>query len=673
MANVTNKIFVDKMGGRPATSYIGQPGEIFYDPAVGDLRLSDGATAGGKSLLSSQDSGTYRGFQAGCNQFLNNTETNIAQIVIHNAEEKVDYIKYTGNKTNRDDFYVTSLNEGQGGSSANTVVLLNVYSNDTNNRETLLTIDLLRAFVRKFVDLVLYDDNDERRTDINDMKEAFYDNSKELNSVFPTGTLYPNFGFEDGFRITDPEYVWPETNTNPENYTAGFRVTVNADNFSSLYDDNASVTFYDSGEGFEVGDVIIVPGQQMYGIDGEHDLTLTVTELKSGHIKSLQMTNPGSDIIPQERDNSYSIGGEVGGTGASIRVISCTSSGAIEQWEMVNDGQNYQVGDTLILNTGGTSAQFEVIEIGTDGISDWTVSGTAYRGSPHRVSNGYWPEYFIQDGGEDQYDTANFISSDKSTSSYIADFYNGKMTLGNGIKIGIDLESGMYGMIRYADGDFNTFRLISQATDNSNVWYITGEGISDEGATVRFDSIPYGAGDVINSNGNGPFGFGSSYCTVYEDSIWGMIITDNSSNSIYYNGNHGADGNGYAQQSVLMGETGTNQTSVQIPQIKVDQDEYTLKSSAAGSHIYYNNGGDNTVRVPTEAHELFPVGTAITIVSGTDGRTYIDPQDSDITRIYGAGFDEYNVAWYIPANSMATLLKIATDRWMLSGAGLGID
>jgi hypothetical protein len=231
----------------------------------------------------------------------------------------------------------------------------------------------------------------------------------------------------------------------------------------------------------------------------------------------------------------------------------------------------------------------------------------------------------------------------------------------------------MHGMIRDVDGSTNTFRLVSQATDNPDVWYINNNFNGFNNVVVRFDSIPYGAGDIINNGPFGAFGSGSEYCTVYEDSIWGMIITDNSANSIYYNGNHGADGNGYCQQSVLMGETGDNQTGVQIPQIRADQNEYTLKSSAAGRHVYYDNGGDNTIYVPTEANELFPVGTAITIVSGTDGWTYIDPQDGDVTRIYGAGFDQYNAAWYIPANSVATLLKIGADRWMLSGAGLGID
>lgn len=43
----TYKFFNDKMGGADVTQHIGVSGEVFYDPATGFLRLSDGVTAGG--------------------------------------------------------------------------------------------------------------------------------------------------------------------------------------------------------------------------------------------------------------------------------------------------------------------------------------------------------------------------------------------------------------------------------------------------------------------------------------------------------------------------------------------------------------------------------------------------------------------------------------------------
>lgn len=43
----TFKLFADKMGGTSSDEYIGTQGEMFYDRNSGDIRLSDGETAGG--------------------------------------------------------------------------------------------------------------------------------------------------------------------------------------------------------------------------------------------------------------------------------------------------------------------------------------------------------------------------------------------------------------------------------------------------------------------------------------------------------------------------------------------------------------------------------------------------------------------------------------------------
>ncbi len=52
-SNVTFKLFVDKMGGTDVSSYIGSFGDIFYDPFVGDLKISNGVTQGGTPITGS--------------------------------------------------------------------------------------------------------------------------------------------------------------------------------------------------------------------------------------------------------------------------------------------------------------------------------------------------------------------------------------------------------------------------------------------------------------------------------------------------------------------------------------------------------------------------------------------------------------------------------------------
>jgi hypothetical protein len=57
MANKTFKAFVDKMGGTQAASYIGNEGELFYDPTTTTLRVGDGQTPGG-TVVSGGGAGT---------------------------------------------------------------------------------------------------------------------------------------------------------------------------------------------------------------------------------------------------------------------------------------------------------------------------------------------------------------------------------------------------------------------------------------------------------------------------------------------------------------------------------------------------------------------------------------------------------------------------------------
>lgn len=47
MSNKVYRIFLDKLSGAEANAFIGRYGDIFYDPATTELRISDGHTAGG--------------------------------------------------------------------------------------------------------------------------------------------------------------------------------------------------------------------------------------------------------------------------------------------------------------------------------------------------------------------------------------------------------------------------------------------------------------------------------------------------------------------------------------------------------------------------------------------------------------------------------------------------
>jgi hypothetical protein len=125
------------------------------------------------------------------------------------------------------------------------------------------------------------------------------------------------------------------------------------------------------------------------------------------------------------------------------------------------------------------------------------------------------------------------------------------------------------------------------------------------------------------------------------------------------------------ESGIIFGD-GTKQTSSPgiIPQnYRPHNEDYYLQLSDIGKHIYRDTDGTYRVYIPTNENVPFPIGTAITVVSG-NGSTRFELDDSGITKLWGAGLDGSNNNFYIPSNSMATLLKIGIDKWMVSGAGL---
>ena len=58
--NTTYRVYCEKLGGSDPTTFVGEEGELFFDPSGTSLKISDGTTAGGQSLSSSLE-GTMTG------------------------------------------------------------------------------------------------------------------------------------------------------------------------------------------------------------------------------------------------------------------------------------------------------------------------------------------------------------------------------------------------------------------------------------------------------------------------------------------------------------------------------------------------------------------------------------------------------------------------------------
>jgi hypothetical protein len=104
-----------------------------------------------------------------------------------------------------------------------------------------------------------------------------------------------------------------------------------------------------------------------------------------------------------------------------------------------------------------------------------------------------------------------------------------------------------------------------------------------------------------------------------------------------------------------------------IPQ-NAQSSAYTFAQADGGKHIYSTNAGAQTVTLPTNASVAIAVGTAVVVCN--NGTTAITFTTTGCT-VYKAGT---SAAWAsggtLGVRGECTWLKVATDTWFVSGAGL---
>lgn len=96
---------------------------------------------------------------------------------------------------------------------------------------------------------------------------------------------------------------------------------------------------------------------------------------------------------------------------------------------------------------------------------------------------------------------------------------------------------------------------------------------------------------------------------------------------------------------------------------------YTLALTDSGKHIYHPSA-DTTARIwtiPANASVPFPIGTAITLVNDTSAGAITIAITSDTLVWSPSGSTGSRT---LAANGMATIIKITSTRWMISGTGL---
>jgi hypothetical protein len=113
------------------------------------------------------------------------------------------------------------------------------------------------------------------------------------------------------------------------------------------------------------------------------------------------------------------------------------------------------------------------------------------------------------------------------------------------------------------------------------------------------------------------------------------------------------------------GTTAFNIGYLNVPQ-NAQSSNYTLALTDTGKHIYSTNSGAQTITIPANASVAFPKGAALTIVN--NGTTAITVSASAVT-LYQAGTTNTGNRT-LATKGVATLLKVDTDTWFISGSGV---
>jgi len=475
--------------------------------------------------------GGYKGFYTGINR-LSGSDPNITQIFISKTPN-ASYKNETNNNDN-DDFYVTGL------SGSDTVVILNIYGADTKRS---LKLKDIRKFVEKFVDIILYTDNT-LNTDLTVIKELFYDNIEVLTSSLPTGSLYKNFIFQD----KDIEY------SNVPFQTSGtgsgtFSFYKSAYGEYSLYGEGGPTNFT---QGFQVDDIVTISGTALGG-QSENNVTMYITDIINGAIDTFEISDTGTGYT----DGYYNVYSPGHARLWQSEFYITTASGSVTSATLLSPGSGYNVdlGEGYPIYGGNNDATILVTGIRNGVINQYNIEGKADQRSPYRNNENPWPVMSIQDGGNDQYDLSNWITTDKSITKVIGSIESIQLNnRSNYILTVTEVISGTISVGQSIRHNNNNYEILTGTINGGVGTYSVSDfydnDISEQIFTIY--GINYGGGEVVESN---TFGTESSYITLYDESIFAMVAINTDIDKVWYKGDFGSTNN--EEVNVLIADNNT--------------------------------------------------------------------------------------------------------------------
>ena len=199
---------------------------------------------------------------------------------------------------------------------------------------------------------------------------------------------------------------------------------------------------------------------------------------------------------------------------------------------------------------------------------------------------------------------------------------------------------------------------------------------------TTFESDPSNEGFSTVAATGASFIAGNSYTFTYEetyDNYWEFgsdgVLYGPSMGGLRVNGLTAAAGTDlyiYAStdQDVFV-SNGDTQALVgyrYLPQENRSSD-FTLELSHMGKHIYNTVNGQIELTIPTNASVPFPIGTEIKLVNDSTASMLITRENTDTMVLVaeGQGYTNEDIVFWLPSDGLATLLKVSTNKWILSG------
>ena len=127
--------------------------------------------------------------------------------------------------------------------------------------------------------------------------------------------------------------------------------------------------------------------------------------------------------------------------------------------------------------------------------------------------------------------------------------------------------------------------------------------------------------------------------------------------------------------SLYVGDPQGNLTLIGPTLLQVSSNStVTLSQSNQNGQVLQANGANLAVIVPNNATTALPIGYATAVVA-TTANVLVSPQGTGITTIYVSGSGGSSIVnstnnVQVAGWTMATLLKVAADTWIISGPGL---